>query len=285
LNLYSDGDLIVPGKDITGAENLRFEVKDHYQVATSRKTFEALYRFFRERDPKKERTMYEAGEPILIGGKTVSLGTNNPQKNAEIQVYELDSNTGFRMDDRPLKKIVSDENGNWGPFKGKAGVHYEFLLIPEGNHQRKIHYYRTPFYSDNPFVYLRALPPSGSMAGMLLAGLPKDDNQSIAAIFTANQAVIHGRDQLIIDDIELSTSAFAPASANHIAWFLYDANFNKATDAEAIPAFQMAPFLTGVDVFFPTQNPQTITATFNGEKLNFRNWKSGSDGIVVLVFD
>lgn len=118
----------------------------------------------------------------------------------------------------------------------------------------------------------------------MLGGLPRDDEQSVVAIFASQQAVIHGRDILKINGVELSTAEWASPSSSNIAWFLYDANNNRESDFTSIPTFAMAPFLMGVDVFFSTKSVQTQVAEFNGKSLYFLNRKSDSEGIVVLVF-
>jgi hypothetical protein len=87
-------------------------------------------------------------------------------------------------------------------------------------------------------VYLRTIPSSG-LAGTLLGGLPKDDGQSVMAVFTANQATVSGRDSLIVNNVELSTAAITPASKTVIAMFLYDDNNNQHNQPYTTGAFQL----------------------------------------------
>ena len=47
LNIWSPYDAIVAGADIPGAQNVQLAGKDHYEVATSLETFEAMFQFFR----------------------------------------------------------------------------------------------------------------------------------------------------------------------------------------------------------------------------------------------
>ena len=284
LNVFSDGDAIVQGDSISGAVNHRFEKKDHYQVATSEKTFKEMFHFFTGQKPPITTAPESPLKTVWIGGRAVSLGLNSPMKGAEIKIYKVDGETGFRKNEQPVTELTTDSLGMWGPFEASKGMFYEFVLLSGGGENRNIHYFRLPFYTDNPFVYLRALPPPSSMAGMMLSGLPRDEEQSIVSVFISDRAVIHGRDQLRVNDTELSTSTQATASASNIAWFLYDANNNKQSDLEPIPTFQFAPFLTGIDVFFPAAPPETITAYFNGKKLSAAS-RSSKSGIIVMVFD
>jgi hypothetical protein len=104
-------------------------------------------------------------------------------------------------------------------------------------------------------------------------------------VFTANQAVISGRDELVVNGNTLSIPDFTAADKTTIAMFLYD-NGNSTTDlTSANVLFSSFPFLEAVDVFFPTTTPQTITCTFNGRNLPVRNWKSDSEGVTIAIFD
>lgn len=288
LNIYSEGDLIVKGNDIPNdipsAQNLRFTDHDHYEVATSKETFAAMFEFFTGKKPTVLDLPHSKKEQIQLSGKVLSLGENQVQSGAQVAVFSLQTNSGERQKKTADAKFTVGENGHWGPFTAKKGVAYEFVVTPAEKDSRSIHYYRTPFYTDNPFIYLRTLPGPGSMAGMMLSGFPQDDAQSVVAVFASQQAVIHGRDHLIINGMELSTAEWAKPTSSNIAWFLYDANKNQESDFSGIPTFAMMPFLMGVDVFFPTEPLTSQSAEFNGEPLFFLNRKSGTEGIVVLVF-
>lgn len=284
LNIYSDGDYIVKGNDIPGAENLRLTEHDHYEVATSEESFAAMFAFFTGEKPQRLTVPHAENEHVQLSGKVLSLGENQIQAGAKLAVYALRANSGERQQETPAAEFTVDEHGHWGPFTAKKGLAYEFVVSPKEEGSRSIHYYRKPFYTDNPFIYLRTLPGAGSMAGMMLSGIPSDDTQSVVAIFASQQAIIHGRDRLSINETELSTEEWAKPSSSNIAWFLYDANNNRESDFTAIPTFAMMPFLMGVDVFFPTKPVATQTATFNDQHLYFLNRKSETEGIVVLVF-
>ncbi len=284
LNIYSDGDYIVKGNDISGAENLRLTKQDHYEVATSEETFAAMFAFFTGEKPQQLTVPHAENEHIQLSGKVLSLGENQIQAGAKVVVYALKTNSGERQQETPAGEFTVDDHGHWGPFTANKGIAYEFVVSPKEEDSRSIHYYRTPFYTDNPFIYLRTLPGAGSMAGMLLSGIPSDDAQSAVAIFASQQAIIHGRDRLSINETELSTEDWAKPSSSNIAWFLYDANNNLESDFTAIPTFAMMPFLMGVDVFFPTKPVATQSAAFNDQHLYFLNRKSETEGIVVLVF-
>jgi len=281
MNIWSPYDAVVSSADIPGAENVELQGKDHYEVATSAETFSAMYTFFRG-SPPASTTVVSDGRRF-VEGRALTLGENQPLAGATINVYRVNGATGFRADANPVHVFTADAKGKWGGFQADAGAFYEFELIPTTG--RKIHYYREPFVSSDRFVYLRGLPPSGSAAGFLLASLPSNDDQAVVVSFTANQAVIAGRDDLRVNGFELSTPAFASESNSSIAFFMYDGNNNGQTDGTAVGLFGSFPFLAGVDVFFPTTQPESIELTFAGRSLKVRNWPSASEGITIAIFE
>lgn len=282
MNIWSPYDAVVAGGDISGAENVVLQAKDHYEVATSAETFEHMYRFFNGKD---------AGSSVIVSdnlrrvaGRVLTLGENQPLQNASVRVFVVDASTGFRIDSSPRHSFTTDNKGNWDGFNAEAGAHYEFEVTPAAANGRKLHYYREPFLTSDDLVYLRALPPAGSVAGLLLASLPRNDAQTVVIAFASSQAVIAGRDQLVVNGLELSTEEFASEDDSAIAFFLYD-NGNGETDGTPVGLFGNFPFLSGVDMFFPTVEPESITLTMNGSTLKVRNWPSETEGITVAVFD
>lgn len=282
-NIWSPDDTVIDDKgDISGATNSSFAGQDHYQIATSPETFEAIYEHFRGRMPASLDP--EPSDPVEISGRVVDLGENTPQEGATVEVYALDATTGNRLSGNPDAAFTIDATGNWGPLEVDANTPYEFFVTPADPDNRPVHYYREGFTASNPLVYLRTLPGPGSTAGLLLSALPRDDNQTVLALFASSQAVIHGRDQLLVDSLELSTEELAPAEATNIAFFLYD-DGDQSTSGAVHGLFNLAPFLTGVDVFIPTAPPTSVSITFNGRTLAVPNLRSETDGVIVAVFD
>ena len=285
LNIYSAADPIVPGAEIPGGQNLDLETADHYQVATSVEAFEAMFHFFYDREIEYLKPKDHNQDRVKLAGKSLTLGENRPNAGAEIGVFELDPETGFRLSENTDVTAEVDSLGHWGPVKVTRGVPLEFELRPANEGERRIFYYREPFEVDNKHLYLRSFPSPQSMAGMMLSGLPQDDNQTAVVVFSASRAVIHGRDELEINGIQLATPEFADADQSVISWFLYDENGNAKTDTTQIPTFAPVPFLNGVDIFIGTDEKKSIEARLNDSILRFPNKKSGSEGVVVLVFD
>lgn len=282
LNIYSPYDAIVQGADIPGAQNLVLAQKDHYQVATSQETYEAMFNFF---------TATQTASSVIVpdgiravGGRALTLGENEPLVGATVNVYVVESNTGYRQSQIPEVSYITNEFGQWGCFNALPDTHYEFELIPAESGERTLHYYREPFATSDQLVYLRAFPPSVSLAGLLLASVPENDQQAVVVSFTSSQAVITGRDEMTVNSVDLSTPTFASVDNTTIAYFLYDDGDNQ-TELTSAGLFGSFPFLSGVDVFFPTVQQETITLTFNQRALHVPNWRSQTDGVTVVVFD
>lgn len=284
LNLYSADDRVVSGADIPGAANKRYTGLDHYQIATAPEVFADMYAFFNQ-DKQPATTRIERDKDIRLSGRVLTLGENSPQAGATVEIYEVNPADGRRKTAQPSATLTADTNGNWGPWPAKADTYYEFFVRTANANDRPLHYYREPFQRSNPLVYLRTFPGPGSLAGILLAGLPRNDNQSVMAIFSASRAVIHGRDNLSANDFALSTAQLTPASKTVIAMFLYDNNDGQ-TSGNVHPNFQfLQSFLTGVDFFIPTAEPTSVKLEFNGRTLFVPNWKSAAEGVSVAVFD
>jgi len=284
LNIWSPDDLVVQGGDITGATNVSIAGKDHYEIATCAEAFDAMYKFFNENNAPSTTQILNQSD-VEICGRVVTLGENAPKPNTTVKVFEVNPATGERLSATANFSFGVNAEGYWNAIKIKAGIPYEFEVNSNETGDRIVHYYREGFTHSNPLVYLRLLPPSGSFAGNLLSSLPKNDAQSVVVVFTANQAVISGRDELKVADNVLSIPDFAAADKTTIAMFLYD-NGNSNTDmTSANVLFSSFPFLEAVDIFFPTVTPQPIQCRFNGRNLFVRNWKSDSEGVTIAIFD
>lgn len=280
MNIYSTDDRVVQGGDIPGALNVKLSGLDHYQVATSAETFGHMYRFFHNADPVTTEILTLTS--ITIGGRCLSLGTNQPDEGTIIDI--------FRADDRgnpsgqPVATLKVPANGNWGPVEVSPGQRYIFRLSSDRPGFRRINYYFEPFERDNPLVYLRTFPAGMSPVGLLLAALPNNDDLSVISIFSSSQAVINGRDELTLNGIRLSTPALASAQSTMISLFCYDDRNDRQGTGEPIALFMSMPFLRGADVPIGTIAEETWVAEFNGRTIPVRNWSSKTDGVTIAVF-
>ncbi len=281
LNIYSKADLIVQGAEILEAKNIVFDDLDHYQVATSEKSFEEIFKFIFPDVNLLHKEIQSITNP-KISGRIISLGENSPESAVKVTMYYVDKITATRKSSGIDIKV--DENGDFRDIEVLHNEYTEFVLESDREGFRTLHYYREPFKNHNPFVYLRVFPPASSLAGILLSTLPKSDEQSVVAIFSANKAIIHQRDNLIVQDIQLSNAALCSPNNSTIALFLYD-NGNKISNATPHPTFNFVPFLKGANMFFDTSEPKAITLEYNNRNIAVRNYKSDTEGVIIVVFE
>jgi pimeloyl-ACP methyl ester carboxylesterase len=281
LNIFSEGDFVVKGKEIPGAKNLILKEQDHYQIATCKETFDAMFAFF---SPTAVQMNPVRRKQTFISGKILTLGENVPQKGARLEVYRLDPGTGYRKG-KAIAIFISDATGHWGPLTIRKEERYEFYVTTGKEGDRPVQYFREPFEETNHLVYLRTFPGKGSVAGLLLAALPNKEDQRILAIFSSSKAIIHGRDSLRVGEHELSSAEISPISKTIITMFLYD-NGDKETSLVPHKTFQaMRSFLTGVDYFIPSSKGRYLPVYFNQRRLSIPQWSADNAAISVAVFE
>jgi pimeloyl-ACP methyl ester carboxylesterase len=281
LNLWSEGDKIVQGGNISGATNAQIPAKDHYEVATSPESFAAIWRFFHGKEPQYLSPIPE--NIVCITGRALTFGENAPAIGTTVQIYEINPATGQRVNAQPFETLTCDSLGYWKPINVPANTTFEFVVTTGKPNDRVVHYFREGFTHLNSFVYLRVFPPATSLAGLLLAGLPRTNTQSVVNVFSSRQAIIQPRDTLLVNNTLVSTPQFATPQKTAISFFLYDDGDNT-TELTAAGLFGNFSFLAGVDMFFPTTPEGFITLKMNQRTLRVRNIPS-SQGVIVGVFN
>jgi dienelactone hydrolase len=288
LNVYSDADLIVQDKgDIPGATNVHLTTSDHYATATGPETFAALYRFFNDGEEAKVFLFKKVPSPpnTWISGKALTLGGNQPEVGAIVEVYRLDE-TGERSGSA-WRSFTTNAKGEWGPLAlvADSSSRFEMVVKPKDPDAKAVHYYFEPFTRSNHLLRLRTIPNDQGIAGSLLSTVNYDDAHSVVIAFVANRGVIAGRDTLSINGFNVATEELAPASKNAIAFFAYDANGNGASENTAISTFANFPFMGAIDSFMDTTKTGPIQVKLNDSTLNVRRWKSATEGPIVAVFN
>ena len=282
LNIYSEGDLVARNAgDIPGATNLRLISEDHYEVATGMNAFKAMHRFILGSEPSA-LILNAASEKVVVSGKAVELGSNDPIANGSVQIYKVNSGDGQRISEAPDFDFTVNNMGHWGPAALEATSHYEFVVKGPDTSDTPIHYFREQISSVNRNVYLRSIPNSGLLS-MMFSGLPSDSFPALA-VFSSTKAILNGRDTLIVDGTQLTNTDFFKPSRTTIAMFLYDGNTRGKSDLTGVGLFNMqGVFLAGIDMFVEaTKSP--LKLQLNDRTLNVRRIPSKM-GIVVPVFD
>jgi pimeloyl-ACP methyl ester carboxylesterase len=280
LNIYSAGDRVAArAADVPGATNLRQASTDHLEVVTSEESFQAIMEFLRP--GMKTRLDFPAPSVMEVSGRALVLGENTPLGDCPVEAWVHDARTGQRVGKAPAWSGRTDAEGRWGGLKAKPGTHYEFIIRPATG--RVVHYFHEPFRHHNRLLYLRALPSTG-MAAALLSGLPRDSASSALAVFTANRAVVTGRDTLGCNNLPLSTPSLTPPEKTCIALFLYDQGADGKGDGKPLPMFAAAPFMNGADLAMPAREKAGIRLHYNGRTRVLPTVPS-SEGVMVAVFD
>jgi len=268
--------------EIPEASNVYLLGKDHHQIATSRESFRAIYEHLSGGLPPRQDQPAQEVE-ITLSGKALQIGGNKPEAGATIYLYRLEPGTGHRRGN-PIDTFQVDEEGHWGPVNVKAETYYEFFLRPADPSARPVHFYREPFRTSNPLVYLRTPPGWDHPTQLFFSILPKDDRQSVVGVFSASQIVIDQRDNLLADGFDLANPDLAAREETTNAFLVFD-DGDGQTSGNPYDLYDITPFFSGVDLFLPGDRSRFTRLKFNGRNLVVPNWRSETDGLVFAIFD
>jgi hypothetical protein len=283
-------------REITGATNVTIPNTTHIQVATCAEAFFEMYKFFTGKDPITTEILPEPMGRIHLAGRAVYFPQNIGATGGTVKIYELNGYTGARLHKNPQAVYPIGEDGNWGPFKARAGEYYEFLIVhPTG----EIH----PFYYQ-PFIrsdYLIRLNTSLEPGGGTSAHMDRSENHSNLIVsrnkeFWGDSGV--DNDILAINGVNVVNAAICkstPFTAIKSAMFLYDEGNDQVSHSEVpIPYYAGLTFFTGVDLFVPGAYPPngTIRLTLiprggNGlmQVINVPNWASSEVRRISVTFN
>jgi len=142
------------GPALKGAENVVLPGLDHREVSYHPIAFAHSYRFITGQFPARTDIAPQA-DVVLDGRITGFLGndqTNLPLAGASIEIFETSAQTGERLGAAAHTKTVGPD-GQWGPFRAKPEVQYEFVVRAEGF--AITHYYRAPFPRSSNLIHFR----------------------------------------------------------------------------------------------------------------------------------
>lgn len=278
MNIYSPDDKVVKGYSIDGTTNVMERGFDHLQVASSGLTFESVYGFFNDNQKPMLNNTLENQELSSISGRVVTLGENYPMDKDTVLLYEFDAQKGERKSDKPTV-LLTDKNGYWPLTLVCKNSFLEFEL--HSKKSRVIRYYVEPQQTSNHLIYLRTIPTSGLVAGLMKA-VPKNDSTVALAVFSSNHAIIYGRDSLTIDTINLSTASLTPAKKTIAASFVFDDGDGKTSKGN-IKGFGIGMFLSATDYFIQPSMSEKSNLYFNGKRILVPRIAS-KDAVMVIMF-
>lgn len=281
----------VAGRTIVGAENVILENQTHVQAATSAEAFGHMYRFLTGAEPKSTAVTPDFSGHLSVSGRAVIFPQNIGVEGALLQIYEISGATGQRLCKKPAAQYTITADGDFGPFKAKAGRNYEFVLVREGQEH---HFYKEPFIRSDSFVRLNASPLGGGVG----ANMDFADGQSNIVISRDKEAWGDQGVQntiLAVNGVNIVNAATCPISKRTTSFFVYDLGSDGAGSVEPpIAYFHSLAFITGVDLFLPAADPPDarIRLTLmerggNGmmQVINVPNWSSTGHRISVQFND
>jgi pimeloyl-ACP methyl ester carboxylesterase len=292
----------VPCKAITQATN---PGQSHVEVATSKETFASMYEFLVGERPEVTEIVPQR-EPIELAGRAVNFPSNAGLEGAHLDVWEIDPDTGARVEDEPHASFDIGADGSFGPFTAGRGAHYEWVLSQPGSDVQH-HLYLQPYLRSSYLVRLLSSPPDGPTR----ANTNVSDNHS--AIIAMRMREWYANDDADLpgdqsDTLEISThgpgvdtepvQAITDAMGNGTIGLHFhdDAATPRETTLAALPYFSTQPFQNGADVYMPASTAAfpngTITVTnvprgdaSKAQTLNVPNWPSSHHAISVVFTD
>ncbi len=280
-------------RSMPNALNVTIPGVTHVECATCAASFLEMYKFFTGHDPVTTEIRPELSEHIWLAGRAVYFPQNVGVANSTLEIYKINGDTGARIYKKPEAIYAIGEDGNWGPFKAKAGAYYEFVIVPQNFTPH--HFYYEPFIRSDYLIRLLDAPPGPTGLDYYT---DKSDHQSNLVItryreLWGDQGV--NNDILAINGVNIVNAAICPLSSLINSVFVYDKGKDGVSNlTQPIPFFAALTFLTGVDLYIPGANPpdgriRLVLMPRGGEGkmqvLNVPNWASTTDRITIQFND
>jgi hypothetical protein len=284
------------GRQIVGAWNVTIPNTTHVQVATCAESFFYMYKFFTGKDPKTTEILPEPMGKINLAGRAVYFRQNIGVAGGTLEIYQINGYTGARLHKNPKAVYPVGEDGNWGPFKARAGHYYEFVIVhPTG----EIHpFYYQPFIRSDYLIRLNTSPEPGGGVSALMDRSENHTNLIVSRNmeFWGDQEV--DNDILAINGVNIVNAATCPsvpfpAIVNIL--FVFDQNADQVSHPQvAIPEPTPMIFFALVDLYVPGAYPPDGTTRLtliprggNGlmQVINVPNWASSEVRRISVQFN
>jgi pimeloyl-ACP methyl ester carboxylesterase len=273
--------------DYPEARNVYNYGQTHTQTAVSAETFVAMYRFFNGVDPVTTDIVPEPRGQIRLSGRALIYRENTPVTGTNVEIYKVDGDTGFRIQEKAEAIYPIGENGNFGPFKAKKGEYYEFVIVHQGENQNH-HFYYEPFIRSDHLIRLITSPePDGGSTSFM-----ERSDYHTNLVVTKGEEFLGAQslnDVVMINGVNVVTPETVPGTGAPVnmvnALYIYD----KGTDG--ISDILLAPGL--IDLYIPGAYPPDATISIylmardSGGKLqvlNVPNWASSYTRRITVQF-
>lgn len=277
-----------PVRHMEGAENFTLPNATHVQTATSSRSFEEIYKFFRGKAPMHD-IVPQKGK-IRLAGKALEFPQNSGLVGDTVQIWPIDFN-GARTTKTPLASIaISDGStggGAWGPVAAKPGQRYEFALVKPGG--KTIHIYLEPFVRSD-------------FAIRLLGSIPIEQNtgkspKSSGGVMIRYEELWGNQpgenDELLINGLNVCTAALCPYAKEVNAFFAFNWEGKEETTLKEEPALSKLPFIQAAQVYIAGSSPPNATVSYQLSSrlggglrtLNIPNWEGTTDQVTIYWND
>lgn len=281
-----------------GPRNVHFPDQAHVQVATSEASFAAQFEFLLGVEPERVVILPQRGD-VKISGRAVYFPANAGASGNQLEIWEVDADTGQRLEGEPVASFDIDSDGEWGPAELDPQKHYEFLLLRPGRADH--HFYRQRLIRDSHLVRLNT-----SLAGsdIELNTNTSDDHASLVISRDMEWWADRGANTDILEISTTSPSAGDQAAVNimdsamgngNIGIHVHDDDVSPLlTTGDPLLYFADQLFQWGVDVYMPASTPPdgviSIVSsprgdTENQQVLNVPNWASSGHRISLTFND
>jgi hypothetical protein len=286
LSVSSEGDgvgMLPRGPIHPVADNVTpvtLQNEDHVAVAGSKEAFSAVYEYLFDEKPR--HTTIQCGQnPIVLDGKVVTFGDNEPRAGATVDFFEIAKLTAPWERGAPHKTVTADADGHFH-VEVARNVHYE-VRVTGADGELLGYGYPGPFLRSNYLT--RFLTPSLNplIADSSTNRVVRSPNHvGLVARYVAGALRRDWGNSLKIDGQELLTEVNAPrreqpGESSVIGAFMYDANENGQSELGAV--FGPASFLVGTDVFLDAKAPRWMQVEWTNEEnrsivMKVPNWPS-----------
>jgi hypothetical protein len=274
--------------ELVGAINVTIPDQEHVEVATSEEAFFEMYQFLNGKEPLTTKILPQLVPEI--SGRVVIFPDNVGLDGATLEVWRVDGDTGERIGSEPRATYAIDSEGNFGPLKVLYGVSLEFAVLRDGD--TDLNYFFEPFIRSDHLVRLNV--------ALAIAGFIESSDDHVALTVVRNMEFWGDRgpenDVLAINGTDVINPVTAPSGAvgaASSAFFLFDVGSDGVDNLTSVPfPFPYLGFLTGADLFIPTDPPGTVAVVTvpRGDvdatrTVNVRNIPSTQSRVVVQLND
>jgi pimeloyl-ACP methyl ester carboxylesterase len=265
----------------------------HVEVATSKESFEIQFEFLFGRKPEVVDIVRQRA-PVQISGRVVNFPANTGRDNSILEIWEIDSRTAMRTQEKPLATFPIGPSGEWGPVTVDPDKYYEKLVYSNESNANQ-HFYAQRYLRSTAFV-------------RVLSGSPDTPSRVNTNVGDGHAAVIamRMREWTPNDTLDIKTESASgnqntgnviteATGSNRIALHLHDdAASPGMTTLNPLPWFPTQPFQTGADVFMPASDKPDGTITLTNlprgdasrpQTLRVPNWASTNHTIMVMFSD